>query len=246
VSYPKSIHKRMPSRLPSSLGFSRYALDFDGVDDTVLVPHDASLNDVFGSTTHTLMAWVYPREFVDFNGLIGKKDSNAYDDHPAGIFPDSKGFHYVVADGTTRDDIRWEPPLNAWYHVAGVCDGNDLYLYGNGEQRATTPLTASPATNTDPLRIGYFYGQDYHNGLVADIRVIAAPLSAEEVREAMLDYHRSVDPANLAGWWRFEEGTDLTAHDGSGNGNDGTLKPSGDPPTWVEQEKWEMRAGAGL
>jgi len=75
--------------------------------------------------------------------------------------------------------------------------------------------------------------------------VYGRALFADEIRRNMLNYHKPTKNG-LVGWWRLEEGTGLTAHDKSGNGNDGTLNPSDDPPVWTDVKKWELRARVGL
>ena len=39
--------------------------------------------------------------------------------------------------------------------------------------------------------------------------------------------------SGIVGLWHFDEGSGTTASDSSGNGNDGTLLPTGSGPTWV-------------
>jgi hypothetical protein len=48
--------------------------------------------------------------------------------------------------------------------------------------------------------------------------------------------------AELAGWWKLDEGSGITAYDSSGNGNDGTLQ--GDPQ-WVEGQLGGALEGDG-
>ena len=45
----------------------------------------------------------------------------------------------------------------------------------------------------------------------------------------MTSVSKGADPT-LVGWWKFDEGSGTTAHDSSGNGNDGTLQGN---PQWV-------------
>jgi len=95
------------------------------------------------------------------------------------------------------------------------------------------------------MHIGEAYGEPF-DGLMNDVRLYTKALTTSEIRRAMLDYHRPVDPGNLVGWWRFEEGRGTTGEDSSGEGNDGTLNPAADPPVWERVEKWELRSEVGL
>ena len=100
-------------------------------------------------------------------------------------------------------------------------------------------------TSTDPLQLGDRLDSEWFPGHLSEMFFYSRALSLDEIREIMLNYHEL--PKNgLEGWWRFEEGTGLTAYDRSGEENDGTLAPSDDPPTWKNVKKWELRAGAGL
>ena len=142
---------------------------FDGVDDYLDCGSAPSLDTVFGSTTLTLEAWVFPEDWADYRGIIAKRNSYYYRDQPAGLFADAKGFTFIIADGTNLNQLYYKPALNQWYHLVGMCDGSDLYLFLNRQQVGTKPLTASPVPNTDPLRIGRFYGQKDFYGLIGKV-----------------------------------------------------------------------------
>ena len=153
---------------------SRWQLDgryFTGVKDCYVDCGNApALDTVFGSTTLTLEAWVFPEDWVNYRGIIAKRNNNTYTAQPAGLFSDALGFNFVIADGNTRNQIYYKPALNQWYHLVGMCDGSDLYLFSNRKQVRTTPLTASPVSNTDPLRIGRFSGHQDFYGLIGEVQ----------------------------------------------------------------------------
>jgi hypothetical protein len=48
-----------------------------------------------------------------------------------------------------------------------------------------------------------------------------------------ISYLTKEPPTDLVALWHFDEGVGTTASDSSGNGNNGTLKPTGSEPTWV-------------
>jgi len=60
------------------------------------------------------------------------------------------------------------------------------------------------------------------------------------------NYHNPVHPEYLRLWLPMEEGSGLTVYDKSGHGNNGSLLPADDPPTWQRVRQWELRAEAGL
>ena len=145
---------------------------FDGVANCVNCGSAPCLDTVFGSTTFTLEAWVFPEDWTSYRGIISKRNSSLYTDQPAGLFSDSDGFIFIMGDGTNRNAMYCKPALNRWYHLEGMCNGSNLYLFSNREQVGTTPLTATPVPNTDPLRIGYFYNQKSFLGLIAEVYIL--------------------------------------------------------------------------
>jgi len=247
MSLPKSVYRELPRRLPKSLGFSRYYLDFDGAEDFVRVSDDPSL-DV---SNITLMAWtrldaVEPDEHI----MIVKNYDGT--NSPFQLEQNGDIYQFGFYDGTWEKAEGGTPEGDVWKHLAGTYDGSDVRLYINGDLIDTYSYSATLPTNDFPLGIGARtdWGslgttQNFIDGAIDEILLYDGVLSKSEITHNMLNYHNPIK-TNLVAWWRFEEGTGLTAHDKSGNGNDGTLKPSDDPPTWIEQKKWEMRAEVGL
>jgi len=242
---PKSIYKRLPKRMPKSLGFSRYALAFDGSEDYVGVPDDPSL-DLTGEVT--IMGWFrhsagLTEEPDGWYGGIGKGNN-----YKIGWNGWTDGWSMIVYSGGDKywvDSDDQYMKAGVWNHVAGVYDGADVIVYLNGEEVARNNVGALTLdTNDVSFKIAYV-NNSYWNGTIDSVHLYDRALSESEIRRNMLDYH---DPTRngLVGWWRFEEGKGSTAYDRSGNGNDGTLNPSGDPPVWTNVKKWELRAEAGL
>ncbi|SHN32204.1 GH92 family glycosyl hydrolase [Chitinophaga sp. CF418] len=153
-----------------------------GKDCYVEVPNARSL-DVMG-TTITMMAWVYPKS-TD-NGLVD-------------IF--TKGDTHVlqVADGRTltffaggwgRGDCTVPLPENwkdHWHHIAGVCDGDSLKVYIDGEMKGyAIPEGHENLSVLNRWTLGRneeFPFQRIFNGYMDKVKVFATPLSGEEVKE---------------------------------------------------------------
>jgi hypothetical protein len=51
--------------------------------------------------------------------------------------------------------------------------------------------------------------------------------------QSEISYLTKEPPTDLVALWHFDEGVGTTASDSRGNGNNGTLKPTGSEPTWV-------------
>jgi len=245
LSSPKSVYERKPKRLPKSVGFSRYALDFDGVDDYVEVPSDPSLQD---PDAVSMCMWVNADTLgTNFRSLINKNGWPTY-----GRIDNNQDLTWYVqnkaGDVSGLTDVG-SVSENVWTHLAFVVSVPDDFqaIYKNGSLVGSQGIAWTGELawdNSGPVQMGT--GPDtLFDGEIVGVLIYNQLLSAEEIRRNMLNYHDPVKDG-LVGWWRFEEGTGLTAHDRSGNGNDGTLNPSADPPVWTDVKKWGLRAEAGL
>lgn len=152
-----------------------------GEDCYVEVPNARSL-DVMG-TTITMMAWVYPMN-TD-KGLVD-------------VF--SKGDTHVlqVSDGRTltffaggwgRGDVTVSLPENwkdHWHHIAGVCDGDSLKVYIDGEMKGfTIPEGHENLSVSSRWTLGRneeFPFQRIFRGYMDKAKVFATPLSGEEIK----------------------------------------------------------------
>jgi len=250
VSLPKSVYERLPKRMPHSLGFSRHALDFDGVDDYVGVGMSYSQwND-----PHTWCLWANfddvstEREIAGFwDDSVSSPDGLDVRERIWALDLDGDG-NIEISYNRYTSNPYWSvtPEVNTWYFICAVYYGTSdgtMELWVNGEKKATTNNTNRHVDGANEWWVGAAYGEfkAHFAGEIDDVRIYDRALSAEEVRRDMLNYHNPVKNG-LVGWWRFEEGTGLTAHDKSGNGNDGTINGA----TWVENEKQELRVGVEL
>jgi len=244
MSTPLSVYKRKPKRLPKSKGFSRYALDFDGVEDTVDCGNDSTLQP---AAEFTVSAWVKnPSSLNDSQNAVRKEYVYALG---GGWSTGKTGFYIYTSGGSWlySGDSTTDINDGNWHHIVGVYNGSDLLIYVDGVLENTNNIgSITLNSNTNNLYIGSKSGAgEYWSGPINEPRIYDRALSAEEIRRNMLNYHNP-SKNGLVGWWRLEEGTGLTAYDQSGNGNHGTLNPTTDPPVWTPIEKWELRSEAGL
>ncbi|MDH4156456.1 MAG: hypothetical protein OEW00_04175 [candidate division Zixibacteria bacterium] len=204
-------------------GHAGKALHFDGIDDYVSVPNSASL-DI--PAPFTIMAWIYPEAWhADFLNIIdrwpnyvlqtdasemGRQRVN-FEDHARGEHPLESG------DGALS--------LGQWQHVAGVWDGNELKLYRDGYEIASTEIgPVAPRSWATTLKLGgHSGGYQNFDGLIDEIKVFDGILTEAEIL-------REVEQSDLVGSWKFDESTGSVAHDSSGYGHDGILVNG---PAWV-------------
>ena len=176
-----------------STGISGTALNFDGVDDSVVIPNSANL--VLGSDDFTLMAWIYPTAYIGSGGLNAIITKHSADEGSwlFRVANDQGGVPKINFE-TDYPILRYygntEITLNTWHHVAVKRTGNDYTFYVDGhpdgtfhdEKAFTTqePLRISDQGNTDSERwtgaideIGIFHRaltdvdvmNQYQNGL---------------------------------------------------------------------------------
>ena len=177
------------------------AIKFDGVDDTVVIPDNDSLD--FGDRDFTVSFWYKKLSSTGANWVncpgIQKWSSGSYrgsnewsfglcstisDDKIA--FNIESGSHIYSINSSITETI------NTWYYVVGVREGNYLKLYVNGEledslnvgnvaiNNAGRDLTF--ATRQSPT--GVLTG--YSNVIFDDIKLFATALSPQKV---FAEYH---------------------------------------------------------
>ncbi len=167
------------------------ALQFDGVDDFVQVPHHASLT---ASTEVTVMAWINTSRHggpgtEGWQGIIAKGNSprsySFYTESGGGLhFSIGPGGAYVGTVSSTR------VPLNEWVHVCAMVRGGQHQYYINGEDAGTGGAgTVLPgAQDTADVVIGRTQEGATRSflGRIDDPRIYTRALTQDEVRTIML------------------------------------------------------------
>lgn len=154
-------------------------LQFDGTDDGVDIPDNASL----GIQYATVELWL-------------KWDNSGSASRPY-IF-DSRGHKYMIfidkpyaltmsayIGGTIYAAVSNESTLTdgKWHHIAGTYDGASLKLYYDSALRQTTAQSGTIDLGGGIARIGgYIGGGDYRaKGLIDNVRVYKSPISASKI-----------------------------------------------------------------
>lgn len=225
------------------------ALLFDGSNDYVHAPYISA----YQLPVFTVEAWIYPTidlsvEYADIvcrgedagtdnqalnlctsplNSPWGQGVSMAYEDSQDGDYVYSTGFY---------------PAANAWTHVAAVrSSGGHLSIYNNGNLLAQWDSTATPSPNCfQELTIGANWDayplvlSNFFVGAIDEVRIWNVARTDAEIAA---NYNRLVNPssAGLAGYWNFDDGAGIIAHDLTGL-NNAVLGLNGtgtDVPTWI-------------
>ncbi|MGD9900056.1 MAG: LamG-like jellyroll fold domain-containing protein [Calditrichaceae bacterium] len=206
---------------------SGYSISFDGIDDYVQIQDDPSLDMTM---SFTIAAWVYLEDYVEWASIVTK---GGFDGDPE--LGENNYTIHQTADGRLRftgcadlpiplPESNTVIPLNEWHYVALTFDGSMLQFYLDGNPDGAHALNGPLCTNDQPLNIGAdFPGDDeYWHGMIDEVRIWNEALKPAHIRAAM-NGHAAPKASALAGYWRFDDGSGITAKDRSRNKNHGRL-----------------------
>ncbi|MEI6408056.1 MAG: LamG-like jellyroll fold domain-containing protein [Bacteroidota bacterium] len=206
------------------------ALDFDGVNDYVLVP----TNDVLKPTSAlTLEAWINVRSFdTDWETVLSFAQDNGGSEsgYDLAYVNGKLRFRCKTASMTTNEwdnNPGTEVRYNEWVHIAGVYDGAHIRFYQNGVLQESQDKTGDLNWQFAPVdfRIGAYHddNEDYYfDGQIDEVRVWSVARTEEELRTTMCKKLKG-NENGLVGYWRFDEGAGNTVKNRTGNSLDGTL-----------------------
>ncbi|MFY0608690.1 MAG: hypothetical protein JXR10_18390, partial [Cyclobacteriaceae bacterium] len=213
-----------------------FALDFDGLDDKVVISDDPSLEP--GQGKLTVEAWIY-NQVDTYKRIITKGDGSS-----AGI--DDGAFYFDTYDNTAggrglraafanSSDIYITTPLtgeiltlNTWHHVALVFDQGVFTIYLDGSAVSSADLGEATLVDNafdwgigeDGSEVG---GVEFFNGQIDEVRIWHSARTPEQLI-AFKDVELNGGEPGLVGYWNFSDGAgDDSVPDVSGNGNAGTL-----------------------
>jgi len=202
------------------------ALDFDGIDDRVLVPDAPSL-DITDNIT--LAAWIRPNK-TGTQYVIRKAQFDSTDGYELSLSTTGKVFFRLNQDtnaNTYRIDSTTSYPNNGstWMHIAATYDGSVMRLYLDGVEEATLNAVISIATNDTDLSIGaQVDGSRGIDGVIDDVWLYGQAMSATEIADLAAE-----NPMGPLAHWKLDEIAGTLAVDSEG-GHDGTLLNG---PTWT-------------
>ncbi len=165
-------------------GYDGGAVELDGVDDYIEVPHNETLTM---DTEVSVMAWIHTSRHTgpggaEWQGILAKGNSpRSYSFYT--YAPGTLHFSAAGGGGTSSGTV----PLNEWVHVA-VAAGPSAHTYFiNGESAGQGGAATPPgAQDTAPVRIGTTQeGQRAFLGMIDDARIYNVALTEEQIKEAM-------------------------------------------------------------
>lgn len=227
----------------AAMGFAQnYAVSFDGVNDYITLGSNKFNTVLSGAPAITVEAWIKPttlRTGTDAN-------RNVILDFPVAA-TNSQIMMYMRQNGVIRlggrsistdafQDVVTASPVvtvGTWQHVAGVLDfaNKAMYIYVNGllvASRTTGIVWGSlsfvPGVGgTEVIGVNAaLSATQYYHGLMDELRVWNVVRTQSQILAGMdIEFHPA--PANLVGYFRFNQASGTTAINTSAIVNNATL-----------------------
>jgi len=222
-----------------STAMTQNTLSFDGSNDYVNVPGDASL-DV--TTSYTIETWFYRNSLTSSYKPI-------VDRGPVGLSSEieiytqwaSNNYQLTVVHnrGGSFDYAYWPTvPANQWIHISVRYTGGIVNVFYNGIYQA--PVSGDEnfpaiASGLNDLNLGFHGGGPfYHQGYLDELRVWNIARTENEIRENMYkELETPGSEASLVAYYQFDEISGTVLPDHSANTNNGTLMNMDPSTDWV-------------
>jgi hypothetical protein len=197
-------------------GIMRYALEFDGQDDYILIPNAPSL--LPGISDFTVELYI-KSDGTSRQTIINNGHGSSTAEYYLDILADGKLFGWTDFPGTSGDSITGSSSVNdgQWHHVIFLRD-DKLHLFVDGVEDA---IPAVHGNRDIDHGLDIYLGANtqagyYFNGIMDEVYIYHRALSVEEIKE-------NYEAFGLKLELHFSEGEGTTAFDSSDNGNDGTI-----------------------
>ena len=211
-----------------STAFSQVvALDFDGVNDQVVVTGNSSLSP----TQITLETWMYAKSF---------SSSPCADCAPI-IWHQGKGYRFGTGsgagvdvqffDGSSTTTLKSSMTLstNAWHHLAVTYDSAMIKMYIDGSLSDSVAATFALSYSSKGADVWIVDPATGYGGTLEETRIWNYARNFKEIREGMIKSYKS-GTAGLMLQLSYDDGVPYknntsvtTLKDGSGNSNTSTL-----------------------
>ncbi len=231
-------------------------LQFDGVDDYVLIPNSASLQDVTNQS-FSLTAWVNPRSAPATDCVVNNSTCVAaavarpgWHTYIGSVFGGRflAGIH--TSSHVSVELISTPVVPGGWHHLSLTVDdqAKQMSVYVDGAPVAGSPRSYA-GTLYDHGAAPYYIGAASpfttewrwpFNGAIGEVRIYGRALQAQEVAAQYASGRGVVGgpESGLVGGWHLDEGAGTVASDYSGHGNVGSLNG----PIWISGVVGNVRA----
>ena len=212
---------------------SNYAVSFDGTDDYISVPHNASLN----VNNFSFEAWINLSSSAGTLTILSKGDgtNDALTNYIFNVGGNSNSGKLGLFAGGAWYSANTALSTGVWYHAAVTVSGTAVTFYLNGMSDGTATLFGSMYTGgTYLFKIGE-QGDgcncNHMNGMIDEVRVWNTAITQAQIKTNMFNKNLSNSASGLVAYYRFNEGSGTNASNSCTNtsGIDGTLTNG---PTW--------------
>ncbi|MGV3771475.1 MAG: LamG-like jellyroll fold domain-containing protein [Verrucomicrobiales bacterium] len=204
-------------------------LQFDGVNDFVLVPRQTSAQALdFGTNHFSASVWIKIGQTPGANSwpIIFNNDGGAQprQGYEMALDPANPGkIFFGIASANNRATVLSSSTINdnEWHQVVGVRRGNTLEIYVDGQLENTSTNNLGSVASNQPLTFGrWANGSHPFQGEMDDVKFWSRALDPSEIAASL---HRSVstNELGLAGYWKFNETNGLSVADSSSFANNG-------------------------
>ncbi|WP_310558626.1 LamG-like jellyroll fold domain-containing protein [Flavobacterium sp.] len=211
------------------------AINFDGTNDFMRVPNNASINF---TTNMTVEFWVRTNaNTFNYNYILGKANSGSWTNGFNFTFSGNDKINFApqgwTGNSTTNVFQTSTIPVNTWTHVAGTYDGTTANLYINGFLDTSIPLTGPIPTNAFDLFIGADNGVGYPANYDIDMVRLWNTARTQAQIAGNLNNCVSSGTAGLVAQYDFEEApTSVAFQDTSSNSFHGSYNNM-ETPDWI-------------
>jgi len=207
------------------------ALSFNGIENYVSIGNSSTYNITYNTT---IESWVYLSEGgTQYPRIISKQVDNSWQ---------MEGDYsiYTAGTGTARKLVFWiqsigevqsNSSLNAgtFYHIAATISGNQtssqmrIYINGNLDISANKSGTHNPTSTALVFGRKGLGTNNYYmfKGIIDEVRFWNYCKSQTQIQQQK-DIPLNGNEPGLMGYWKFDEGSGLTAYNSTGNTN-GTI-----------------------
>ncbi|HGJ67509.1 TPA: LamG domain-containing protein [bacterium] len=166
------------------------ALEFDGTNSQVAIPHDEKMN--FKDAV-TVEAWVKPTKYNDLSAVVQKWGDNTNRRQYLLCFVGAKVRMYISGAGNSWPSAESTSSINPgdWAHIAGTYDKKAIKVYINGKFEAQTVNNEGLFASDVPAWIGGYgpdqdFGSNRHfPGIIDEARYWNGALEEAEIKKAM-------------------------------------------------------------
>lgn len=211
----------------NTISDTNFSLDFDGIDDHVLIPHTSSLET---PNAFTIEAWIYPRDIQSTQWSNIYRQGTSFPDGPLFLFSNF-GTELSIAGRFNGVYNQLNVPINPadyenqWVHVLAFFDdaSNALRLFRNGVEIGNVGVTGGLTISTSDHYIGSFGGNfEFFDGQIDELRVWNYGRWASQITNGMNPCY-PIDTSGLVAWYKFDEGSGTMLNDLTNHNNNGTL-----------------------